>query len=151
MSALDVIDSVLGIGPGDPLDGLRRGREEARLRAQTSYDALFDPDVFTPLSAQERFAAAARVAEVSGSTALTRHYGERRDAQGPANGERLAAILSHVETVARAPSEASRDDLARLAQASLTPAAIVTLSQIVGFVAYQVRIEAALTLLGDRA
>jgi uncharacterized protein YciW len=147
----DAIDEALTIAPGDPLDVLRRGREEARLRSQTNWAALFAPAAFGPLSAAERFAAAARVAEISDAAALARAYGERRDAAPAADSARLQAILRHAETIGRTPGAASRADLERLAAAGLSPAAIVTLSQIIGFVAYQLRVVAALARLGETA
>ena len=39
----DVIDSLVGIAPGQHLDRIRRGREQARTHAQQSYISLFAP------------------------------------------------------------------------------------------------------------
>jgi uncharacterized protein YciW len=147
----DVIDEVLQIKTGDRLDRLRRGREEARLRSQTNWTALFEPAKFGALLAHERFAAAARVAAISGANSLVRFYSELRDRQREVIPARLAAILAHAEKIGRAPGEASREDLARLSKAGLSPAEIVTLSQIVGFVSYQVRVVATFSVLGETA
>jgi uncharacterized protein YciW len=147
----DVIDEVLRIKSGDRLDRLRSGPEEARLRSQTNWKALFEPADFEPLSAHERFAAAARVAEISGANSLARFYGELRDRQRDGNPARLAAIVAHAEKIGRAPGDGSREGLARLGKAGLAPAEIVTLSQIIGFVSYQVRVVATLSVLGETA
>jgi uncharacterized protein YciW len=147
----DVIDEVLQIKTGDRLDRLRRGREEARLRSQTNWTALFEPAEYGALSARERFAAAARVAEMSGADSPARLYSEWRDRQPDGNPSRLAAILAHAEKIGRAPGEGSREDLARLGEAGLAPGEIVTLSQIIGFVSYQVRVAATLSVLGETA
>jgi uncharacterized protein YciW len=144
----DVIDEVLRIKPGDRLDRLRSGPEVARLRSQTNWTALFEPAQFGAVSARERFAAAARVAEISGADSLAHFYGELRDRQREGNPARTAAILAHAEKIGRAPGEGSREDLARLAEAGLAPAEIVTLSQIIGFVSYQARVVATLSVLG---
>jgi len=143
----DFIDSVLGLAPGSRLDALRRGRAEVRLRLQTNWTALFAPQDFGPLPAHERFAVAQRVAEISGAERLARRYAKLAP-PAPQNA-RLDAILAHAETVGSAPHDASRAELVRLAGAGLSPATIVVLSQIVGFVATQVRVLAALALLGE--
>jgi uncharacterized protein YciW len=147
----DVIDEVLRIKTGDRLDHLRGGREEARLRSQTNWAALFEPAEFGALSAHERFAAAARVAQTSGANSLAGFYGELRDRRREGDSARLAATLAHAEKIGRAPGVATREDLARLGEAGLSPAEIVTLSQIIGFVSYQVRVVATLSVLGETA
>ena len=39
----DVIDTLVGITPGSPLDAIRARRPEARTHAQVSYRTLFAP------------------------------------------------------------------------------------------------------------
>jgi uncharacterized protein YciW len=146
----DFLDAALSIAPRSGLDVLRRRRPEARLRTQTSFEALFEPANFGALSAEERYAAAAEVARVTESKALEHRYLEAFE-RLRANSGRLKAIVAHAGRIGRAPGGASRDDLETLAAAGLTPAAIVTLSQIIAFVAYQARAAAALALLrGNR-
>ncbi len=149
----DVIDAVVSIAPGSRLDALRRVREEARLRTQTSYEALFAPSDFGPLAAAERLAIAERVAAISGSTALAGHYRARLDALalGGKTTVRLPVLLAHADNVARSPGLAGKADLVVLSEAGLSPAAIVALSQIIGFVAYQARAAASFALIGERA
>ena len=154
LTALDEIDAVLAIATGSRLDLLRRRREEVRAHSQTSWEALFEPEDFGPLPAAERFAAAWRTAELSGATALTSRYlglFEKVGGFAEIGRPRFVAILAHAEKVAREPRTAGREDLAELAKAGLSPAAVVTLSQIIGFVAYQARVVASLALLGENA
>src|SRR2546430_2451626 len=40
----DVIDALVGITPGSPLDAIRARRPEARAHAQATYRALFAPE-----------------------------------------------------------------------------------------------------------
>lgn len=161
--AADVIDAALDIAEGSPLDRLRAQRPEVRARTQSSYAALFDA---APggLGSLERFAAALRVATVNQSLSLAAHYRARLSTEpgglalthaidtgtgGAAITSRLAAILRHVELLTSRPSEASRADLTTLAAQGLSEADIVTLSQIVAFVAYQVRVVAGLALITE--
>ena len=162
--AADVIDAVVGISEGSPLDQLRARRPEARARTQSSYAVLFNPPDPGGLSPPERFAVAMRVAELEEATALAAHYRARLteeaggaalaaaiDNEAPNSGvtPRAAAMLLHAELAATNPSAASAVDLETLSAEGLTPAEIVTLSQIVAFVAYQVRVAASLALIGE--
>jgi uncharacterized protein YciW len=148
----DLIDEALGIAPGSKLDQLRGARPEVRKRTQSSYDALFDPPDQKNLALGERFAIALRVAESSGSPVLAAHYRARLDDHSIGAGEaRWAAIFRHVELLTREPRAVTPTDLQALAAAGFNEATIVTLSQIVSFVAYQVRVAATLALLGEDA
>ena len=148
----DVIDEALAVAPGSRLDRLRAARPEARKWTQSSYDALFDPAEEQNLARGERFAIALRVAESSGSPALAAHYRARLESLSIGAGEqRWAAIFRHVDRVTREPRAISAADLQALAAAGFDEATIVTLAQIVGFVAYQVRVAATLALLGEDA
>jgi CMD domain protein len=157
----DVIDAALDIAEGSPLDLLRSQRAEVRARTQSSYAALFDAEP-GGLAPTERFVAAFRVATFNQSPALAAHYRARLSgepggealaaaidagAEGDAIRPRLATILRHVELLTFRPADASPADLAALAAQGLSEAEIVTLSQIVAFVAYQVRVAAGLALI----
>ena len=58
-------------------------------------------------------------------------------------------MLRHAELVTTNPSGASPLDLEALEAQGLTAAEIVTLSQIIAFVAYQVRVAASLALIAE--
>ena len=146
----DVIDALLSISPDSELDRLRRARPEIRLRTQTSYDVLFDRGRPGELREEERFAAAWRVAVGAGSEALARHYFAlwRQCADDSVHvSTRLDPILAHASRLSGDPRDAHREDLEALAAAGLTETEIVTLSQIVGLVAYQARVVFGLALL----
>jgi CMD domain protein len=162
--AADVIDTALGIAEGSALDQLRARRPEARARTQSSYAVLFNPPDPGGLSPPERFAVALRVAELHEAPALAAHYRTRLadeaggaalaaaiDAGAPNSGVtlRAAAMLAHAELAATNPSAASAAYLETLLAQGLTPAEIVTLSQIIAFVAYQVRVATSLSLIAE--
>lgn len=70
---------------------------------------------------------------------------------GPADrsqlGERLAAALEHAHLLTFHPRDASRASLQKLVSAGWSTTGIVTLSQLVSFLAFQIRIVAALKVL----
>ncbi|MFF3665947.1 CMD domain protein [Microtetraspora malaysiensis] len=71
-----------------------------------------------------------------------------RTARRDALGERLAAALDHAHLLVFRPRESSRDALKTLVDAGWTTAGVVTISQLVAFLAFQVRVVAGLRLLG---
>ena len=62
-------------------------------------------------------------------------------------GERLTAALVHAHLLVARPREAHDDEIAALARAGWSADAIVTLSQLVAFLAFQQRVAHGLTLL----
>lgn len=193
----DVIDTLVGIEPGSPLDGIRARRSEARIQAQTSYRVLFAPDDLDDVSAEERFAVAVFVIALHGATNVvafyktqldaagassalqlavdaaaaeakaTGPYGSyppgplsREDAPGPlycvgpsfreALGRRLAAAFEHMHMLVYHPRNAAPHHLQALLDAGWSTTAIVTLSQIASFLAFQVRVVTGLRVLAGR-
>ncbi|WP_029267101.1 MULTISPECIES: CMD domain protein [unclassified Microbacterium] len=63
-------------------------------------------------------------------------------------GERLAAALAHTHLLVFRPREASGADLGRLLDAGWSTDGIVTLSQLVSFLAFQQRVVTGLRVLG---
>lgn len=166
-SSIDVINALTDIAPDSRLADLRSQRPEATEHAQGSYTALFDPLEPVGLNPVERFAIALHVATIHESPETITHFKARLLACGadpevvtaaaaPASpvevsasiSPRLRAALRHAELVTRRPVDATRDDLQLLADAGLATVEIVVLSQIVAFVSFQVRVVAALQLLG---
>ncbi len=142
----DVISDLGGVRPGSPLAEVRAQRPEATMHAQGSYDALFfSPVGSLPLA--ERLAAAARVAELHSASAVAEQYRQAFQ-QADVASARLQAILRHADLLATRPRQARPDDLQALADAGLSTAEIVTLSQVIAFVSFQVRVIAGLQLLG---
>jgi alkylhydroperoxidase domain protein len=147
---VDVIASLAGVDASSSLAELRGRRPEAASHAQGSYAALFDPAVSSGLADAERFAVAAYVAELHGADDAVRHYRARLADAGDASG-RSDALRHHAELLARRPVDARPRDLQVLADAGLSTPEIVTLSQVIAFVAFQVRVVAGLRVLGPTA
>jgi CMD domain protein len=194
MAETDVIDAVLGITPGSPLDAIRARRPEARTHAQATYRALFAPTALGGVTAPERFAVGAFVAGLHGDKAMTSFYSERlaasgatagarqgvdaaiaeargqgpygsyprgplsrEDAAGPIYkvgadtrrvlGPRLAAAFEHVHMLVFHPRDAAPPALQALLDAGWSTTDIVTISQIVAFLSFQIRVIAGLRLL----
>ncbi|WP_034176895.1 CMD domain-containing protein [Burkholderia ambifaria] len=160
----DTIDAVVGLRDGDAVTALRRARDKVLLHTRLSEAALFDPALHD-VSLVERLHAARYVAQRSNAHALASTYRTRLlDAGGTAEdiaradadafdalAPRLRAILVHARLLTHAPVDARASDLDPLKSAGLTTPAIVALSQLVAFVAYQLRVAAAAQALQARA
>lgn len=174
----DLVARLAGLDPHGEVAALRAHRADATRNTQDSLDALLgaNADDF-PLP--ERLAAAAYAAELVRASAAARAYRERLGALGASGAEaaamldkvleaspdetaavlrlapaRLAAILAHTRAVTEAPAQTAESGpaaLAALQRAGLSTRAIVVLSQLIAFVAYQVRVVAALRALEGRA
>ena len=135
----DLLDDLLG----PRVAALRAARPDFVRYTQSSYDAMVAPPEPEGLTASERVLAARRTAELSGHAALAAHYRALPATPGP----RDDAILRHAALLATSPGKATRADIEALTAAGLSATEVVTLSQIVAFVAYQVRVAAGLALL----
>ncbi|MEO8540680.1 MAG: alkylhydroperoxidase domain protein [bacterium] len=164
----DVLNSLLGLADDSPLAKLRAEREAATIHTQGSYEALFGDQPETPVTALERFATGLRVAVLHDEPAFISHFTRLLEAtpdgpvyvvagiEGPdAAGlsARSKAILTHTDLLVLNPAAATPDDLAALTAAGLSAAEIVTISQIIAFTSYQIRVYIGLALLrgDDRA
>jgi CMD domain protein len=159
-SAGDVIDAIAGIGPGTPLDRLRRRRRDVFRHTQACHDVLFLPRDEGGISRAERAAIALRVALTAKDEPLATHYrvllGEAGGAdliaavvQPEAGDIRLAALLRHADLVALAPDEAGEADLRKLEALGLSSRDIVVLAELVAFVNFQTRLLAGLRILRE--
>src|SRR5262245_57430083 len=193
----DIIDALVGITSGSPLDAIRARRPEARAQAQATYRALFAPMEPGNVSAQERFAVGTFVAGLHGATPIASGYAERlaesgasaglKDAVAAAIGEaktngpygryptgpltredtpglryrvaaatrqalgpRLAAAFDHVHMLVFHPRDAAPASLQALLDAGWSTTDIVTLSQIVAFLSFQIRVVTGLRALAGR-
>jgi CMD domain protein len=193
----DVIDALVGIAPGSPLDAIRARRPEARAHAQATYRALFAPEAPGNVSTQERFAVGGFVAGLHGATAIAAYHAERlaesgasaalkeavdaaiaeartsgpygRYPAGPLSredtaglsyragaatrrtlGPRLAAAFEHVHMLVFHPRDAAPAALQALLDAGWSTTDIVTLSQIVAFLSFQIRVVTGLRALAGR-
>jgi CMD domain protein len=150
----DIVDAAAGLAPDSPVALLRRQREVFVRHTQGSHDVLIAPADPGGVSLIERAATALRVASIERDAALIAHYRARlREAGGDPDATeappRLAAILRHVELITTNPGTATRADLGALGNAGLAPRDIVTVTQIVAFVSYHVRVVAGLRALAQ--
>ena len=154
----DVIDDVLGLREGDELWALRRTRPAVTEHLQGAYDAVFDPASSTlgHLSLDERAAVALRVCTVAKVSQLAEHYLSRitdpalarAGKSGEADDPRLRAILSFATLVAGEPAASGQKEIDALQDAGLDRTAITTLSQVIAFTSFQLRVVAGLYMMG---
>ena len=99
----DVIDALVGIASGSPLDAIRARRPEARAHAQASYSALFAPAVPADVTAQERFAVGTFVTGLHGEAAIASFYAAGLSASGASAPLREAVDAAIAEARAHGP------------------------------------------------
>lgn len=145
----DLLNSILGVADGSALAALRAQRPEILQHTQGSYDVLLTPEDPGGLSLAERALVAQRVAALSGHVALAAHYQGLVDARGAVAPARREALLAHADLLATAPGRAAPANLVALQAVGLSERDIVALSQLVAFIAYQVRAAVGLALLGQ--
>ncbi len=136
--------------------GARAGVFNASL---AGYHALFPDQVslsrYVTLSPYDRLSTALTVAQVTGVQSLCSHYAARLaplhspDASRESN-IRLAQITQYARQLASQPTLICRKALQQLVDVGLSPADIVTFSQIIGFVSYQARVVAGIAALAGR-
>lgn len=166
----DILSALLGLEEGSPLAQLRARRPEATGHAQRSYEALFVDPSATTVSRAERFATALRVSALHQEPAFVEHYTALLRAERAPSGwaseqlaadvrsgpgaaglpVRLRAILTHADLLVTRPGAARPADLQALQAAGLSVPEIVTVSQVISFVSFHIRVFVGLALLrGD--
>ncbi|MGV9820224.1 CMD domain-containing protein [Nocardia xishanensis] len=148
----DVIDAVLGAERADAVRVVRQARPAVVAHTQGAHDALFDGPAGRAFGRERLAAVAAHVASLAGAKELAAHYAELAGPAGrePESGSdpALATSLAHAARLTTAPGASTRAQIEALHSAGLSERDIVTLSQLVGFVNYQVRLLAGLALIG---
>ena len=155
--SVDLIESLLGIGPGSAIALLRAGRDAIRTHTEGAYRELATPAEPGGVSLVERAALAWRVAAMEKSGALASHYrgllaglataAELRIAgAGPGEGDagRFAVLLRYGDLVAAHPGRVTQAEIDELSAQGLSPQDIVAVTQLVSFVPFQVRLLAGL-------
>jgi uncharacterized peroxidase-related enzyme len=143
----DLVDALVPLPAGSPVHAVRHQRDKVVVATQGSHLAIFDPDL-PGLTLAERLLAARTVAELSGGQALAAHYAGQLAAQpAPVAGARLDALLAFCRTLATRPVDGDKALLLSLPAAGLSPPEVITLAQLVAYVAYQVRVVAGLRAL----
>ncbi len=162
----DVLNALLGIVEGSHLAALRTERAAATRHTQGSYDALFGDHPVTSVTRTERLAVALRVSVLHDELAFVEHFtalllhnppGLEAVVAGvsstpPSDGlpKRLVAMLKHADLLVLNPAAATPADIEVLQAAGLSTPEIVTLSQLIAFTSYLVRVYVGLVLLrGD--
>jgi len=160
----DLMNRLANIAPDAPLAAVRAERADVTRYTQSSYRALLEPDDPGGVSREEREMVALRVASLEGSTPLVTHHRERLRALGvdaaalaaveqfpgdTALSPRLTAILRHTDLLTRGPGDATPAQLATLHDAGLTPRDVVTISQLIALMSYEVRVLTGLRLLTE--
>jgi uncharacterized peroxidase-related enzyme len=151
-SAPDVIDQLAGLAPDSPVAALRREKPDLVAFAQGSDQSLLEPAEPGDLSLLERHAVAYRVGLLTGFPAVEKRHRRRLLDFGRTDlashverypdarlEPRLAAIIRHTDLVTLRPGAAGPEDIEALHAAGLTPKAVVTLGQLLGFLGYQIR------------
>ena len=156
--AADLVDRLVALAPDSKTYAARHQREKVAAATQGSYDALFDP-ALPGLSLAERLLVALYASRVTPSPLLAAHYRKRlaeTDAApadiavaesgkpAEASSPRLAAILEYTRKLIEKPVEGDEAALKTLPAAGVSTPAVVTLSQLIAFLSYQVRLVAGL-------
>ena len=162
----DVINQLAGISPESPVGQLRASREVAFNAAQGSFNELFEPADPKGVSRQERDATALRIAILEKSGPVIELHRSRLRAHGLTDADlatiqqfpdggtlspRLTAILTHTDLLTIEPRNATKDDLDKLQEAGLTTPDIITISELIAFSSFQIRLLAALRALSEDA
>jgi uncharacterized peroxidase-related enzyme len=161
----DILDAALAIGSDTSLSKLRQSRAKAAVATQGCYDDLLGPGVSDDqgLELADRLLVAFDISRAAGVQALIDHYAQRLVAlplsasqqaavatvDAISGDARLDAILRFSRGVAQQPYTTGQPAVQALTAVGLLPQDIVTLGQLVGFVAYQVRLAAGLQALRD--
>lgn len=159
----DLVDRLIGLAPGAKTYEVRHFREKVAAATQGSYDALFDPQL-PGLSLAERLLVALYATCITQSPLLAAHYRARLTDAGATPADiavaesgkpsdaatpRLAAILEFTRKLIEKPVEGDEAALKTLPAAGVSTPAVVTLSQLIAFLSYQVRLVAGLQAMKD--
>ncbi|MEX3517086.1 alkylhydroperoxidase domain protein [Corynebacterium camporealensis] len=170
---MDIINH-LSTAPQDILD-LRARRADAQENAQASFSALLEPENPGTFTYTERYAVAAFIAGITQDTRAYEFYAEllsddsslnlqpaitRGRIAGPYHdgefvtfsvldyGERLAAAFDFAHLLIFHPKDATPGAIGHLQEAGWSDDDIVSLAQLISFLAFQLRVIHGLNVLG---
>lgn len=146
---LDCIDSLVAPHDVARSEQLRAPRAKIAASTQAVYDTLFGPQVESRERAR-RFAIASAVARTNGPETVSRFYAGQA-APGHKPDDALdGALGAWVEIASTEPRLAGRERLAAVEAAGVSQREIVTIGQLIGFVAFQARVVAGLLALSGQ-
>ncbi|MCM2502568.1 hypothetical protein NDN16_02640 [Aureimonas altamirensis] len=151
----DAIDRIASIAEGSDLFDLRGERETILRLSQTSFVASLTPEDEGDLPKAVRAALAARMARMLRDDAAAALYdamigdadAEIRALADPAHrpqDARFAVMAARTDTLTLKPETATRSDVTALEDAGLSTRTIVSLTGLIAFVNYQLRVAAGL-------
>jgi uncharacterized protein YciW len=152
---VDTVDTLLG-DAAPAVAPLRSARPEVIVHTEGAHRALFQPKEPGGLSISDRRAVALRVAAVTlgPDAAAVAHYrsgldplAAERILDGRVTDPRLAAVLRHADLLTARPSAATAAHHQPLLEKGLAVADIVTLSQLIAYLSYQVRVVTGLAAI----
>jgi len=159
-----VIWTVAGIVAGSRLAATLDERREILHRSDASHEAVMTPRDPGGLSTALRATLATRIAVRNADPRLADHYRAMLEAdtgrtpellrlaspeEAPTGDAWLVAVVRHADLLTMAPQDSGAPEVEALRAAGVVDADIVRLTQLVGFLSYQVRLAAALRLLQD--
>jgi CMD domain protein len=162
----DIINYLAGIAAGSELARLRAERPETLQFAQGSYLALLEPNDPGGVTHLEREAIALRAASLERCLDVADLHRERLQSldmsdemiaaiEGGSDGAglpaRLTALLRHADLLTTSSRTGSAAALELLREAGLTARDIVTVSQLIAYLSYQIRMIATLRAMGGAA
>lgn len=131
-------------------------RSDVLIMTQQAEDAVLKPSDCGSWSHSLRAAFAARMATLSDQPELAQHYAQRISdnsvnviADPSNNGAtlNLAHVLAFMDDVTVQPKDISASHIQRLQDAAVSDADIVKLTELIAFMAYQMRLVAGIRLL----
>ena len=160
---MDIFETVVvkasGISADSPLASVLALRSDILELTEKSHAASLQPNQSGGLSHAERSGLACRIAKRNNESVLAQHYetlfsdGSQAIANTDFQGDddRMKAIIRHTDLVTLNPKDAKAEDVSALRSAGLDDADIVRLSELIAFVAYQIRVVAGLRLMAEVA
>ena len=166
VSPSSVIPRIAAVEAGSPVATALDERTTVLDLSERAHDAVIHPDDPGGLSLGLRVALATRVAATNEDGPLTEYYRaildtaddvppEVRELAVPAHqpsseaGARLIAVVTHADRLTSAPETSTATTIEALQAAGVDDADIVRLTQLIGFVTYQVRVIAGLRLIAE--
>ena len=164
----DVVYAILGVDEESAIAKIRNQKPEQIEALQTYYLSIFEPEDVSAeqFSVADRALVAVRVASHTGSVGVSDWYADlalrsgaaesdvsrARDVSTPwSDNTELGAAIRRADRVTLEPASTESVHIEELAAAGLSPAAILSLSQVIAFVSYQLRFIAILRAVGGLA